>query len=134
MIIEPAFVRMVYTGEYSAQAMLTIIDDGLEAASNHSKRGVLFDVSAMGGEPPRVLERFYIGVMGARSQRRRQPIVKMAVFGKEPMVHPQRFGETVALNRYALVKVCTRLADAIRWLTDGDDPPVGQRRGATIGC
>lgn len=134
MIIEPAFVRLVYSGEYSAQAMLTIIEDGLEAASGHSKSGVLFDVSAMSGEPPCVLERFYIGVMGAKAQRRRKPIVKMAVYGREPMVHPQRFGETVALNRYALVKVCTRLVDAIRWLSDGDDPPVGHRRGATIRC
>lgn len=134
MVIEPAFVRLVYTGEYSATAMLTIIEDGLEAAVENARTGVLFDVSVMTGEPPCVLERFYIGVMGARAQRRRKPMVKMAVYGKEPMVHAERFGETVALNRYALVKVSTRLEDAVRWLTDGDDSSLGKGRGAVVGC
>ena len=134
LIIEPAFVRLRYASEYSKEAMLTIIEDGLEAAAVNGKGGVLFDVSAMSGEPPGILERFFIGVMGAKAQRRRKPLVKMAVYGKEPMVDPQRFGETVALNRYALVKVCTRVDEAIRWLTEDDDAPAGNRGGATVGC
>lgn len=38
------------------------------------------------------------------------------VTGREPMVHPQRFGEIVATNRGGLIRVFTDQALALNWL------------------
>jgi hypothetical protein len=47
--------------------------------------------------------------------------VRVALVGRLPLIEERRFGETVATNRGALVKVTQDLASAYRWL--GLDPP-----------
>jgi hypothetical protein len=47
--------------------------------------------------------------------------VQVALVGKHPVIDRDRFGETVARNRGAAVKVTYDLESAYRWL--GLDPP-----------
>jgi len=49
--------------------------------------------------------------------------VRVALVGRLPLLDERRFGETVATNRGAPVKVTEDLASAYRWL--GLDPPAG---------
>jgi hypothetical protein len=42
--------------------------------------------------------------------------LQVAVYGRQPLIDPSRFGETVALNRGAKVKVSERLDEALAWL------------------
>lgn len=41
---------------------------------------------------------------------------RVAVIGRPPLVEPHRFGETVAVNRGARIKVTERLEEALEWL------------------
>jgi hypothetical protein len=43
----------------------------------------------------------------------------VAYVGDEPLIDPARFGETVAVNRGALIKVTTDLNEAFAWLGVG---------------
>ena len=51
-----------------------------------------------------------------RRRRRSKPRIRFAVLGNEPMVHPERFGEIVATNRGAVMRVFTDEALALEWL------------------
>ena len=42
--------------------------------------------------------------------------MRVAVFARRPLVDPDRFAETVAVNRGAKVKVSERLDEALAWL------------------
>ena len=52
--------------------------------------------------------------------------LQIAVYGHQPFVDPGRFGETVALNRGANVKVSERLDEARAWLGVGAEGPEGR--------
>jgi hypothetical protein len=43
--------------------------------------------------------------------------LRVAYVGNEPLIDSQRFGETVAVNRGALVKVTTDMREALAWLS-----------------
>jgi hypothetical protein len=67
------------------------------------------------------MERFYYGEFAAQTvrdfaPRGVSPSTQFAYVLKEPVLDPGRFGETVAVNRGMLVKVCDRPEDALRWL------------------
>ena len=51
-----------------------------------------------------------------RRRQRSNPRIRLAVLGNEPMVHPERFGEIVATNRGAVMRVFTDEALALEWL------------------
>jgi SOS response regulatory protein OraA/RecX len=42
--------------------------------------------------------------------------VQVAVYGRRPLIDPERFAETVAVNRGAKVKVSEQLDEALAWL------------------
>ena len=78
----------------------------------------------MGGDlpgAPEAIERFYYGEFAAASvwkfkDRGVPPATKFAYVLKEPVLDPQRSGETVAVNRGMLVLAFDNLEDALRWL------------------
>jgi hypothetical protein len=44
------------------------------------------------------------------------PVCRFAYVGSQPLVEPQRFGETVAVNRGINLKVFTEMKEALAWL------------------
>jgi hypothetical protein len=52
----------------------------------------------------------------AEAQAARRPRIRAALLGSEPMIHPERFGELVAVNRGADMRVFTDEAEAEQWL------------------
>ena len=87
-------------------------------ASGHSR--VLIDASGVTGAPTQD-ERYMLGLFVAAEQRilaaQTPPReVQVAVFAHRPLVDPDRFAETVAVNRGAKVKVSERLDEALAWL------------------
>ena len=87
-------------------------------ATGHTR--VLLDASAVTGVPTQD-ERYVLGLFVAAEQRilaaRTPPVdMQVAVVGQRPLIDPDRFGETVAINRGAKVKVSEELAEALAWL------------------
>ena len=86
---------------------------------------MLIDCRALSGELS-TTERYSLGKLVAdenASVAAREPggQVRVALVGTQPFIDRDRFGETVAVNRGAAVKVTEDLASAYRFL--GLDPP-----------
>ena len=104
----------------------------LEAVARHQAMKVLFDGRRLTGDPD-TLERFYYGKFAADAvsqftDRGVSPATQFAYVLKEPVLDPERCGETVAVNRGMLFKTFDNLEDALGWLEltpankrDGDD-------------
>jgi len=110
------YIELVCTGSYSPGLQLRIAEEALAAAAAAARGAVLIDIRKISGSAPSMSERYDQAVRIADLQARFTPRVRMAVLGKEPMVHPQRFGEIVATNRGALLRVFTERKPALDWL------------------
>lgn len=107
-------------GEFSLEEAKRTFLEFLEAVARHQVKKVLFDGRRLTGDPD-TLERFYYGKFAADAvlqfkDRGVSPATQFAYVLKEPVLDPQRFGETVAVNRGMLVKTFDNLEDALGWL------------------
>jgi len=85
---------------------------------------LLLDCRGLSGELTTV-DRFWFGKLvadeNAAAHAAGNGHVQVVLVGHLPLIDERRFGETVATNRGAAVKVTDDLASAYRWL--GLDPP-----------
>ncbi len=107
-------------GVFSLRGAQEAFDRAAKAALPLGLNRILLDASAVTGKPSQD-ERYALGVYVADEQRllaaKTPPyFLRVAVYGHQPLVDPNRFGETVALNRGAKVKVSERLDEALAWL------------------
>jgi len=114
------YLRATVSGAYSLRTAQDAYDRAVKTALASGHTRVLIDASQMTGAPTQD-ERYMLGVFVAGEQRllaaRTPPLeVQVAVFGHRPLIDPDRFAETVALNRGAKVKVSERLDEALAWL------------------
>jgi hypothetical protein len=108
------------SGAFSVRGAQNAYDRAVKAALPLGLDRILFDASAVTGKPSQD-ERYALGVFIATEQRllaaKTPPcILQVAVYGHQPLLGPNRFGETVALNRGAKVKVSERLDETLAWL------------------
>jgi hypothetical protein len=61
----------------------------------------------------------YVAELHARYALEHGAALRVAYVGNEPFIDPGRFGETVAMNRGALIKVTTDMNEALAWLGVG---------------
>ena len=93
----------------------------LDAVARQQTAKILFDGRALQGEPS-TIQRFLYGVFAAHAverdirERRVPRAAQFAYVLQEPVLDPQRFGETVAVNRRMWVKAFDTLEDALGWL------------------
>ena len=114
------YLYAAVSGEFTLRAAQAAYDRVVHAALPLAQTRILIDARGVSGNP-QPDERYALGVYIANEQRllaeRRPPIhVKVAVLGHQPVVDPQRLGETVAVNRGAKVKVSEQLDEALAWL------------------
>ena len=118
---EPEVLYVVATGQFLlADARKTFLQM-LEAVDQNNATKVVFDGREVKGNPE-TIERFLYGEFAAQAVNRhmmegavrRAP--QFAYVLHEPVLDPQKFGETVALNRGMWVKAFDNLADARDWL------------------
>ena len=113
--MKTGYAQLVCHGRFSKQELVEIFDQAIEFAAENGKEAVLVDISDVEGEPT-TAERIELGVETAEIQISKETIVAIAVIGNEPLIDPERLGETIALNRCAVCKVFTDNDEAISWL------------------
>ena len=114
------YLRATVSGAYSLRQAQDVFDEAVRAAVAAGHSRVLIDASGVTGAPTQD-ERYILGLFVAAEQRilssRNPPIeVQLAIYGHQPLIDPNRFGETVAINRGAKVKVSEQLDEALAWL------------------
>jgi hypothetical protein len=125
-------LRVIVTGEFSlAEAQRTFLEI-LEAVARHHTEKILLDGRELQGEPT-TIQRFLYGAFAAQavvrysSEHRASRALQFAYVLQEPVLDPQRFGETVAVNRGLWVKAFDNPEDALGWLRGAraNPPAVG---------
>ena len=114
------YLRATVSGAYSLRGAQDAYDHAIQAAVEHGHSRVLIDANAVTGAPTQD-ERYMLGLFVAAEQRilavkRPTLSLQVAVCGQQPLIDPERFAETVAVNRGAKVKVSERCDEALAWL------------------
>jgi hypothetical protein len=117
---ESGLLRVTATGEFSIEEAKRSFLDILDAVAHHKTGKILLDGREITGEPT-TIERFFYGEFAAHEvakfiHRHQVPGPQFAYVLHEPVLDPQRFGETVAVNRGVWVKVFDNLEEALGWL------------------
>lgn len=118
----PEYLELACFGTYAHEAQIRIAEEGLRRAAEAGRTALLIDIRGVTGRAPTMSERYDQAVKVADLQSRMTPRIRMAVIGHEPMVHPQRFGEIVATNRGAMLRVFTDEGLALEWLLSKAKP------------
>ena len=115
--VEEDFVRIVVTGNYSLLKANHLFSHSIENALLHRRAKILIDVTNIAGNIP-FFDRFEYATFLARYKREHAStkVSRIAVVGHEPIVDKNKFGETVAINRGANVRVFTDMDNAYAWL------------------
>lgn len=117
---EAGFLRVRVTGTFSlSEAKRTFIEILKTVARSKSKK-VLFDGRGIVGNP-KLMERFFYGefvaeTLGDFTVRGVSRTTRFAYVLEEPVLHPGRFGETVAFNRGMFIQAFANENHALAWL------------------
>jgi len=118
---KPEYIQMIFEGDsetsFTNEALIKQI---IEVYVAHKAIKILVDLGKVTGDRT-TTQRFELGVLAADKYHEIQsklnlPNCSFAAVGNEPVVDPNRFTETVAVNRGLNVKVFTEMDKAIRWL------------------
>jgi hypothetical protein len=113
-------LTVTYSGDFSPAAAEGSFLDLLDTLVEHNLRKVLIDGRQLIGNPE-LLERFYYSTFVAQAVNRTVnrtgcAVPTFAYVLEKPMLDPDRFGETVAVNRGMRVKAFDNLQQARWWL------------------
>jgi hypothetical protein len=109
-----------HTGDFSLAEAEHSFNEILEGLEQHKLNKVLVDGRQVLGSPES-LERFYYGKYVAEAVAKavnasKIEVPRFAYVLKEPMLDPNRLGETAAVNRGMRVKAFDNLKDGLWWL------------------
>jgi len=122
MRFESGVLNVVARGEFSLEEAKRAFLETLGAVVQYRAEKVLFDGRNLKGKPEH-LERFYYGEFVANQTMKlvnehSVPCVpRFAYVMHEPLRDPERFGETVAVNRGMVVKAFETSEEAFEWLS-----------------
>jgi hypothetical protein len=114
------------TGEFSLEKAQRTFLEMMEAVALHKTNRVFFDGRSIIGNPS-TIERFYYAAFAAATAEQykrhgRCGAIRFSYVLKEPVLDPEKFGETVAVNRGMCVKAFDNPEEALAWLENlGND-------------
>ena len=119
MQFESGLLNVVATGEFSLVEAKRAFLEMLGAVAQYRPENVLFDGRNLKGKPEE-MEHFFYGEFAANETSRlgaeHRIAPRFAYVINEPLRDPQRFGETVAVNRGMNVKTFETPEEAFEWL------------------
>jgi hypothetical protein len=106
-------------GHFSLTQAQIVLTKSLDTLIEKSFSKLLIDISSMDGNIS-TIQRFLFAEFCAinvyKYREKGLNNLKIAIFGQEPMIDSAKFGETVAINRGANVKVTTDINVALQFL------------------
>ena len=114
--LKPNYVYLRCRGAFRSDALLDVWESAFRAAIDEGRKAVLVDLRDWEGAPLTTIERYEQGVRIAEVQQRVGLAILIAVVGHEPLVDPERFGETVSKNRGGFGAVFTDIDEAVNWI------------------
>jgi hypothetical protein len=108
--------RGVYrpSGSVSFDEAVALVRAAIAAARRHNLRSLVVDTTAFTGFPsPNTFERFLAAVEWAAEA---DASVYLAMVARAEMIHPEKFGVTVAANRGLVCNIFDNEPDALAWL------------------
>ena len=112
------YLLVTCQGPYTGKGIIAVQQHAIDYAGAEGLRAILMDATGLHGYSPTAMERFGFAEAVAELQRSRGDNIWIAFVGKEPMVDPGRFGETVAVNRGAALKVFEDSGEAADWIRE----------------
>ena len=114
---EENFLSVTARGKYSLLKANNLFKTAIDECIKHNKNKIFIDVTDIDGSIP-FIERLEFSEFLAnyRINNALGKVNSIAVLGHEPVVHKERFGETVAVNRGVNVRVFTDSTQASIWL------------------
>ena len=101
-------------GAMTLEQAVDAVDAALAFASRKRLREVLVDITAVTGlEPPGMFDRFLAACKWAETAAGK---LALAMVAREELIHPQKFGVTVARNRGLHSNIFPLEAEAVAWL------------------
>ncbi len=107
------------SGIYSLTKAYHLFKLAVDQGVLHNKGKILIDVTRVTGAIP-FMDRFHFSEFLAsyRMETARGIVDSIALVGSEEIIHEEKFGETVAINRGTNVRVFTRKNEASTWLME----------------
>ena len=119
MRFESGLLTVEASGEFSLEEATRAFVEMLDAVAQYRAEKVLLDGRNVKGEP-REFERFLYGEFAAQGTRtlvkEYRFVPRFAYVLQEPLRDPDRYGETVAVNRGMHIRVCNTPEEAFQWL------------------
>jgi hypothetical protein len=120
VVTGPDHLLISLSGRYESSDAPIASTQIIEACEKHQATKALIDVRSIEGSMS-TMDRFYLGSIFSMKYIKERvtgkiPPCRFAMVGHEPLVDPNRFGETVATNRGLAVKVFLKMEEAIAWL------------------
>ena len=115
--VKQNYIYVTLSGILFSNTDREYIDHVLSACIEHEQNKILYDVRSLKGHLS-TWDRFNIAVYFTRKSRQHPKTrnVQIAVVGFPPIIDPNRFGETVAINRGLNVNVTDDIEKALNWL------------------
>ena len=126
---QPGYLKITVEGEWADNLIGETADRLLALCEKHQAKKILFDFLELSGNPS-TMSRFYMSTQFAVKFLKlrlshRLPPCRFAVFGRHPLVDPNRFEETVAVNNGLPVRTFTDLEKAMDWLDVDESEKAG---------
>ena len=117
MEVKSGYLLVSCHGEFAGSGLLEIHRQALDRAKQEGLRAILVDATRLEQRvAPTTIARFGLGKALAALQRDRGSWIPVAFVGKEPLIDPQRLGETAAINRGGRARVFDSVEDAEDWI------------------
>ena len=115
--VEPGHIYLQCKGTYSLAGAKRVFQSAVDSALESDRSRVLVDVFGITGNIP-MIDRYEVAVFLAEYiiAQALGKIRRIVVVGHEPPIDPDRFGETVAVNRGVNLGVATSIDEAFELL------------------
>ena len=105
------------SGEFDYTTDHKLFTELIESCFTYNRPKLLLDAINLKGFLS-TFQRYNIALSVTNTIRKNfdKGIIQISIVGTEPLIDPDRFGETVATNRGLIVKVTTDMEEALKWL------------------
>ena len=119
LVVKDSYLSVTLSGHFSLSDVKIMYTDALESLLDNNFSKLFFNAYKVKGKVT-TIDRYYFGEFAAFEslEYMRKGLLKIAVsiYGREPIIDPERFGEIVARNRGLNLKVTTNKNEAFQFL------------------